>query len=75
MKQAQIIKCKCGSIVAAYCAPECYKDAEWQREIRKYARRGYDIQLIDCDKSWTLNKCRCSEHKAEEKKKCEPELF
>ncbi len=36
----QVIKCKCGSIFAAAAEPHCYSDAEWQREMRKYIKKG-----------------------------------
>lgn len=60
----QVVKCqKCDSIFAACAAPFCYTDKEWQKDLRKYAKRGDKVDLIatpielkgcDCRKNKTL---------------------
>ena len=75
MTQAQIIRCKCKAIIAACTVPECYMDAEWQKDMRKYVKQGCSVELINCDKSWTVSKCKCKEIKAAQKEVTEPTLF
>lgn len=55
-KEAQIVICKCGFVVAFYEVPFCYRDADWMRTIRKYATKGYKIQVSD---TFELENCKC----------------
>jgi hypothetical protein len=58
VKRAQVVKCRCGNIIAACIEPECYQDAQWMRDVRNYAKKGYAIDVLDC-KSFKFNKCTC----------------
>jgi len=56
---AQVIKYKCcGETFAACIEPDCYTDAEWQKNLRRYALRGDTIEMIDSN-SVTISKCKC----------------
>lgn len=66
MEKAQVIKCKCGKIFAACRLPECYAEADWMRDLRKYVKQGCTIELIDCDK-FTFEQCVCEKEEKEEK--------
>jgi len=67
MSKAQIVRCKCGSIVAACTVPLCYEDKDWLKELPKFSKKGYSIDIIDVDSSWTIEKCKCKSN--------EPDLF
>ena len=58
--KAQTITCKCGSVIAACVEPYCYTDAKWQRDVRKYAKQGYKINIIDCG-DWKMAMCICKD--------------
>lgn len=58
----QHIICKCGVSIAACRVPECYEDAGWQREMRKYVKRGYTVELIDAG-SHKFERCSCKKEK------------
>lgn len=58
MNKAQVIKCKCGKIFAACREPECYEDAQWMRDLRKYVKNGNTVELLDLDK-FTFESCAC----------------
>ena len=64
MKRAQAVKCKCGNIIAACVEPACYTDRDWQKNIRFYAKKGYEISLIPVDiVRIELNQCICKKEK------------
>ena len=57
----QVIKHKCcGKIFAACCEPDCYTDKEWLKNLRKYAKRGDSVQMIESGKGLKLEKCLCN---------------
>ena len=58
MREVQVIKCKCGKTFAGCLAPYCYSDSEWQRDMRKYVKRGCTVELID-SKDFNLENCVC----------------
>ena len=61
MGKIQIIKCnKCGVTFAACCAPECYTDKDWQKDVANYVKKGYDVDLIESGNGLTLEKCKCN---------------
>lgn len=60
MRTAQIVKCKCGSVVAACIAPLCYEDKEWQKDIHDFKEQGYTIDELPCDGSWHVGQCECA---------------
>lgn len=60
MRTAQIVKCKCGSVVAACITPFCYEDKEWQKAIHDFKEQGYTIDELPCDDSWNLGQCECA---------------
>ncbi len=60
--KTQIITCLCGKTFASYYEPECYADAKWQRDMRKYIKRGCKIELIELS-NLKLEKCTCKNMK------------
>ncbi|WP_455639342.1 hypothetical protein [Parabacteroides sp.] len=60
MRTAQVVKCKCGSIIAACIAPACYEDKDWQNDIRDFIEHGYTTEELACDGSWKLGECECT---------------
>ena len=61
MRTAQIVKCKCGSVIAACIVPLCYEDREWQKDIRDFKDQGYTIDELPCDGSWHVGQCECAD--------------
>jgi hypothetical protein len=59
MEKVQVIKCKCGSVIAACLEPECYQEVEWMRELRRYSKEGYDIEMINKE-DFKFGKCKCN---------------
>ncbi len=55
----QIIKCKCGKTFAACIEPECYTEAEWMRDLRKYVKGGCSVSLVASGKDFQFEKCEC----------------
>ena len=53
----QIIKCPCGEKFAACRVPECYEDAEWQRNMRAYVKKGCTVEVAD--KLNNFGNCTC----------------
>lgn len=64
----QVVKCKCNSIIAACIEPDCYTDVEWQRNLRKYVKDGYMVEMKEKGK-WCLEMCKCNNSTKQ------PELF
>lgn len=60
MGNAQTVKCKCGTIVAACLEPYCYEDVEWMRKVRKYSKKGYSIEMAN-DVTARFGNCTCNE--------------
>lgn len=59
-KKAQAIFCKCGSIVAGCMEPYCYQDKEWQKDLRDYSKKGYEIKMVDPEEVRVqLSECKC----------------
>lgn len=54
----QIIKCKCGKIFAAAAEPHCYVDAEWQKDMRKYVKKGCVVEMVE-NGDWKFENCVC----------------
>jgi hypothetical protein len=68
----QIIKCKCGNIIAAAAEPHCYADAEWQKDMRKYVKKGYTVEMMENGSGWKFESCVC---KSKKKNPNQLELF
>jgi hypothetical protein len=67
--KVQIISCSnCDAVFAACVEPECYSDAEWQKQLRKYVNRGEKVNLVDSG-SWKFTRCECNK---KTKKKSNP---
>ena len=62
MSKAQLVKCKCGQIIAACLEPECYLDREWKKDLTNYVKRGYIIDLRETG-DWQFGKCICKDEK------------
>lgn len=61
MAKVQIIKYGCcGEIFAACTEPECYQDADWQKEMRKYIKQGHTVETIDRN-DFRFGNCKCNE--------------
>jgi len=58
IKLAQIIVCKCGATIAACIEPECYVDKDWQKDVRKYTKKGYLIKTINKN-DVQFGRCTC----------------
>jgi hypothetical protein len=56
----QVVKCKCGEIFAGYREPECFEDAEWHKDIRKWIKMGYTVETAERIK---FGECKCNEIK------------
>lgn len=67
----QVIRYKCcGKIFAGCREPECYMSVEFQRELRKHAKRGDIIEFVEAGEC-KFGKCECKPVK----KIKQPELF
>jgi len=53
----QVIRCKCGSIIAGCVDPYCYQDAEWMKKIRSYVKKGATIEMMEKP---SLEHCKCN---------------
>ncbi len=62
-RKAQVIKCKCGSTFAACVEPNCYTDSDWKRDLSKYVKMGFTVEILDCG-LFRFEKCKCKEIKA-----------
>ena len=73
--KTQIVRCPdCNNIFAAYLAPHCYTDAEWARDLRKYAKQGMIIDTVNTPV--TIQMCTCvKKAKARKKADDQPSLF
>ncbi len=54
-------KC-CNRLFAACCEPDCYTDKDWLKSLRKYARMGHKIDLVE-GRVRIEGKCECSQEK------------
>lgn len=54
----QCINCPCGKTFAASCEPYCYQDADWQKDMRNYIKKGCTVTMVEKGK-WTLDSCTC----------------
>lgn len=54
----QCINCPCGKTFAAAAEPHCYKDADWQKEMRNYVKKGCTVKMAE-QQSWEFEKCTC----------------
>ena len=61
IKKAQVIKCKCGSCVAASMEPLCYTSKEWQKDLREAVKDGCSVHILEYN-SFTFEKCKCQNH-------------
>lgn len=72
--RTQIIRCKCGSIVAGCVLPYCYSDAGLQKDMCKYVQKKYEVDIINSS-DFTPEPCLCRELQQENRGEMEPELF
>ena len=56
--EAQVIKCKCGSVVAMCRIPEAYEDTDWMKEVRNCSKKGYSISVGKVE-NFKLEMCCC----------------
>lgn len=54
----QITKCPCGKTFAACREPECYTDAEYQKDTRNYIKRGCTVEMVNSGE-WSFEKYTC----------------
>lgn len=57
MTMVQVIRCSCGVIFAGCVEPYCYKDTEWQRNMRRYVKQGCTVEMQGNDVQ--LGQCTC----------------
>lgn len=55
----QCISCPCGKVFAACREPECYEDAEWQKDMRKHVKKGCSVKMVDNGVGKLFDKCTC----------------
>jgi hypothetical protein len=58
--KTQIVKCRCGSTIAACIEPDCYIDKDWLNDLKRYIKRGCAVEMVGL-KKFNLEKCRCGE--------------
>lgn len=69
----QCISCPCGKMFAACLEPECYSDADWQKDMRNYVKKGCSVSMTDEPIAGKFEKCTCPNMKPQTVK--QPELF
>jgi len=62
----QVTKCPCGEIFAACREPECYSDAEYQKDTRNYIKKGCTVEMVESGK-WEWGNCTCPNMKPVDK--------
>ena len=55
-EQAEIVKCKCGKLIAA-CVMG-YQDAIWDKNRREYLSKGYEVTIIPAG-DVKMESCAC----------------
>ena len=61
--KVQTINCgSCNATFAACVEPECYSDADWQRDLRKYTKQGAKVELVDSGE-FRFTSCHCDKKK------------
>ncbi len=58
----QAIKCPCGKVFAGCVEPYCYTESSWQKDVRKYIKKGCTVSTIE---STPLQECTCKDFKPE----------
>ena len=58
--KCQVIICHCKEIIAACRIPEAYEDVEWMKDVRKYSKMGYTIDIKDCSE-FKFGSCKCNQ--------------
>jgi len=56
--EAQVIRCKCGSAIAACRIPEAYEETDWMKDVRNYSKKGYTISVENLE-GFKLEMCCC----------------
>lgn len=60
-RQFQTVACgTCNQIFASCWVPECYQDAGWQKDLRKYSAQGAIINIVD---KFEFGICECNSKK------------
>ena len=54
----QITKCPCKKIFAACREPECYTDADYQKDTRVYIKKGCSVEIVE-NGGWSFEECTC----------------
>ena len=57
MNKIQIIKCKCGEILAAAYLEKHKNDTEWLECVINYKQKGYDVEFTE--NPVTISSCKC----------------
>ena len=70
----QCINCPCGKTFAASSEPYCYEDAEWQKDMRNYLKKGCTVKMAEKQK-WSFNKCTCQNMKPVQVDKSQLSIF
>lgn len=68
----QCIDCPCGKTFAAASEPFCYEDADWQREMRNYIKKGCKVKLVE---DFSFENCTCKDMKPEQVDESQISLF
>ena len=70
----QITKCPCGKTFAACREPECYSDADYQKDTRAYIKKGCTVEMVE-NGTWSFEKCTCPNMKPVEVDKSQLSIF
>lgn len=59
--KAQVVRYKCCNEIFAACRePECYEDADWHKDIRKYSKQGHKVDFVPLSE-FNFGKCKCKD--------------
>lgn len=61
-KEVQVVRCSCGVTFAASIIPDCYSNAKWQKDVRKYIDKGCTVEFMNV-KDFELDFCNCHKKK------------
>ena len=70
----QCINCPCGKTFAACAEPYCYEDADWQKDMRNYVKKGCTVKMAE-KQNWSFEKCTCPNMKPVEVDKSQLSMF
>jgi len=70
----QCINCPCGKTFAVCSEPHCYEDADWQKDMRNYIKKGCFVKTTE-RQNYLLETCTCPKMKPVQEDKSQLEIF